>query len=245
MKTIITFAIAIAPTLALAAFDQCLNEFPNGTPPKIVAMPQPTQSLRDVCFEGFAVLHSGESKTPVYVVERLNRARIQDAGDEQRTDRFYPEARLPSKDRAQLEDYKGSGYDRGHMAPAADMPNPTAMAQSFSLANIVPQASDHNRGIWAKNIEKPTRQFATRAQGDVFVFTGPVFKDKPAATIGAGKVWIPSHIYKLVYDATTRKAYAYWTQNKNEERMSAPISYQELVHRTGIEFLPGLDVKQN
>lgn len=238
MQKIILAALVLAPTFAQAQFSQCLDHFPQKKLPKVVDVQQPKQMLRELCFDSFAVLHSGESKTAVYVVEKLNRARIQDAGDENRTDRFYPEARLPSKERATLDDYKGSGYDRGHMAPAADMPNPNAMAQSFSLANMVPQAPENNRGIWAKNIEKPVRQYAMRADGDVFVFTGPVFKDKPAKVIGPGKVWVPTHLFKLVYDQQTRKSWAYWVENKDDARMGEPISYQELVARTGIEFLP-------
>ncbi|MDD2223668.1 MAG: DNA/RNA non-specific endonuclease [Pseudomonas sp.] len=238
MQKIILAALVFAPTVAQAQFSQCLDNFPGKKLPALVDVVQPKQMLRELCFDGFAVLHSGESKTALYVVEKLNRARIVDAGDEERTDRFYPEARLPSRERAQLEDYRGSGYDRGHLAPAADMPNPNSMAQSFSLANMVPQAPDHNRGIWAKNIEKPVRQYAMRAAGDVFVFTGPVFKDKPAKAIGAGKVWVPTHLYKLVFDQQTGKSWAYWTENTDNARMSQPISYQELVARTGIEFLP-------
>lgn len=231
--------LLVVPLAAQAAFDDCLDQFPNRTPPRLAARPQ----LRDICFDSFAVLHSGQSKTPVYAAERLNQARLQDARDEVRTNRFYPEARLPASERAQLEDYKDSGFDRGHMAPAADMPTPDAIAQSFSLANMVPQAPDLNRGIWARAVEHATRQYAMRAKGDVYVFTGPVFQRKPVKTIGDGKVWVPSHIYKLVYDAQSRKAWAYWVENKDSARMSKPISYKELVRRTRIEFLPGLQVR--
>ncbi|WP_350355235.1 DNA/RNA non-specific endonuclease [Comamonas antarctica] len=191
--------------------------------------------LRALCYEAFAVLHNGESKTPVYVVQRLNRAAVDDA-DEKRTNKFFADARLPRSERAELDDYKRSGYSRGHMAPAGDMPTARAMAQSFSLANMVPQAMKHNSGPWAR-IEKDTRSYAHRAQGDVFVFTGPVF-DHHSSAIGNGQVRVPSHLYKLVYDATTHRSWAYWQANDDAERVSKPISYEELVQRTGIEFLP-------
>lgn len=95
------------------------------------------------------MLHSGATKTPVFVAQRLNRQSIEDA-DEKRAKRFFADARLPSGERAELEDYKGSGYSRGHLAPAGHMPTPSAMAQSFSLANIVPQNAKHNSGAWSK-----------------------------------------------------------------------------------------------
>jgi endonuclease G len=240
MSRLIYFAL---PTLLLsistashATFDACRDDFPDRTPPKVSTSPGQT---RDLCMSDFAILHSGKSKTPVFVVEKLNRARLIDAQDEERTDKFYEEARLPNAHRSRLADYKGSGYDRGHLAPAADMPTPEAMAQSFSLANMVPQAPENNRGIWAKNVEKSTRQYAMRAKGDVFVFTGPVFPDQPE-TIGAGRVWVPSHLYKLVYDAAENRAWAYWVANRDDARMSRPISYEELVRRVGIAFLPGI-----
>lgn len=240
MKKLTILATLLTPTLAFAAFDQCRDYFPNRTVPAIESF---RPRLQDLCFDSFAVLHSGESKTPVYVVEKLNRARITDAGDEQRTDKFYAEARLPSADRAQLDDYKGSGYDRGHMAPAADMPTANAMAQSFSLANMVPQSPENNRGVWAKSVEKPVRQYVMRAAGDVFVFTGPVFADGAHGAVGSGKVWKPTHLYKLVYDQTAGKAFAYWIENTSDAHMSVPISYHELVQRVRIEFLPGVVLK--
>ncbi len=77
-----------------------------------------------------------------------------------------------------------------------------------------------------------------RAKGDVYVITGPVFDSRPEA-VGPGKVWVPTHLYKLVYDATTGRAWAHWIENSDEARAGKPISYEELVERTGIEFLPG------
>ena len=75
---------------------------------------------------------------------------------------------------------------------------------------MVPQSMKQNSGPWAR-IEKDTRSYASRAKGDVYIITGPVFDPKPS-TVGDNKV----------------------------ARVSKPISYAELVKRTGIEFLPGV-----
>lgn len=219
------------------SFAQCPDFFASGRPPAISAQ----QKLRELCYEAFAVLHSGTTKTPVFVAQRLNRQSIED-GDEKRSNRFFADARLPTAERAELEDYKRSGYSRGHMAPAGDMPTPTAMAQSFSLANIVPQDPKHNGGAWAK-IEQDTRHYVRRAKGDVFVITGPVFAPD-APEIGTSRVKVPAYLYKLVYDASTERAWAHWQQNREGETVRRPISYEELVKRTGIEFLPDIAVKQ-
>jgi endonuclease G, mitochondrial len=229
------FALAFACGAAHAGdFGACRDEFANGMPPVIphVKALEP----RALCFDEFAVLHSGLSHTPVYVAERLNGRLLLDARYNHRTNRFFADARLPRSERAELDDYRGSGFDRGHMAPAADMATEEAMAQSFSLANMVPQAPINNRKAWA-SIEKATRHYAMRAAGDVYVITGPVF-DKGPMTIGADHVWVPQHLFKLVYDPATHRAWVHWLDNTNEARSGKPISYEELVKRTGIEFLP-------
>lgn len=112
------------------------------------------------------------------------------------------------------------------------------MAQSFSLANIVPQNAQHNSGAWAK-IEKDTRHYVRRAKGDVYVITGPVFTED-SLRIGNNGVMVPTYLFKLVYDQSTNRAWAHWQQNQEGERVSRPISYEELVKRTGVESLPGL-----
>lgn len=212
-------------------FAQCRQHFANGKPPVIQF--QQDVKPRALCFDGFAVLHSGKRHTPIYVAERLNKAILKNKIN--RSNKFYEEARLPRSERSTLDDYRDSGFDRGHMAPAADMGTENAMAQSFSLANMVPQAPINNRKAWAK-IEKDTRKYVMRAAGDVYVITGPVY-DANAATIGAGNVWVPQHLFKLVYDPSTKRSWAHWIDNTDEARAGKPISYQELVKRTEIEFL--------
>lgn len=197
--------------------------------------------LRELCYSAFAVLHSGNTRTPVWVAERLNRHSVQDAQDEKRTDKFFADARLPSSERAELSDYSRSGYSRGHMAPAADMPNAEAMAQSFSLANMVPQDPKQNGGPWAR-IEQDTRRYAQRAKGDVYVITGPVFSPDDRS-IGSNQVRVPAYLYKLVYDAESRRAWAHWQPNTPDAKVSKPITYGELEARIGVELLPGAEIR--
>jgi len=226
-------ASAPAPTGALVQtrFPACRQFFPGGRPPEVSS----ASGLRELCFSGFAVLYSGHTKTPVFVAERLNRRTLARGEGLQRTDRFYAEARLPKTERAELADYHGSGYARGHMAPAGDMSSAASMAQSFSLANMVPQNPRQNSGPWNR-IEQDTRKYAMRAAGDVYVFTGPVYSAGPAA-IGAG-VAVPAYLYKVVYDATSGRAWVHWQSNRPDAKAGPPIAYDEFVRRTGLRLLP-------
>lgn len=216
------------------SFKECPQHFAGGRAPITPAAPK----LRALCFDAFAVLHSGNTKTPVYVAERLNRQILLASKGLHRSDKFYAEARLPRSERAELDDYRRSGWSRGHMAPAGDTGTPEAMAQSFSLANMVPQDPRQNSGPWAK-IEEDTRRYVMRARGDVYVITGPVF-DAGARTIGAGQVAVPSHLFKLVYDPSTGKRWAHWLPNGLDASVGPPISYEEVVRRTAMNLLPSL-----
>ena len=219
--------VAISASLnALAAFEDCKDLFP------AQQIPTCPQAGRDLCFDSFAIYYSPQDKKPIYTVEKLNREQLS-APHPRRSNQFYEEARLPFSERALLSDYRGSGFDRGHNAPAGDMSNERSMAQSFSLANMMPQARQNNQGIWAKNVEEPTRAYVKRAAGDIYVFTGSIGN---RGSIGRSHITIPSHLYKLVYDSNKNLAWAYWIENTNEASMTPPISYQELVQKTGIDF---------
>lgn len=198
-------------------FAQCADFFPGGSPMDVRRV-DARWKPRALCSGRYAVLYSGLTKTPLLVIERLSRAQLADARDEARTNEFFSDPRIPSGERAQLSDYAGSGYDRGHMAPAADMPDRTAMAQSFVLSNMVPQDAFNNREVWSK-IESDTRKFARRADGYVYVFTGPQFKAAPQKTIGRGQVWVPSHLFKLVYDEASGRSWAHLLPNTSDARV--------------------------
>lgn len=231
-----TAATPAMPTSNAPGFAGCPGFFPGGHAPRLPADAAGWKT-RELCYDSFAVLHSGATRTPVYSVERLTRAQIQDAKDEERTNVFFADARLPKAERAELSDYVGSGFDRGHMSPAGDQPNAQSMAQSFSLANMIPQAPKNNQKTW-RNVESSTRKYVQRAQGNVFVFTGPAFTEN--AGVLKGRVVVPSHLYKLVYDEAANRAWAYWLPNTDDARMGPPIDYAEFTRRLGFEMLPGL-----
>lgn len=222
----------------LNSFDDCVDKFPEETPFSAGIVPQRMQTM-ELCSDNFAVLYSKTSKTPLVVVERLNARLLQDAKGEERTNAFYADPRIPAQYRAELSDYRGSKLDRGHLSPAADAPDALSMAQSFALSNMVPQDPTHNRKIWNK-VERDVRKFAQRVDGDVYVFTGPLF-DQGHKTIGANKVWVPTRLFKLVYDKTSQRAWAYVMVNGNEA-IQRPVDYQTFVKETGLHLLGDLPV---
>jgi len=223
-----------------ASFDGCADLFPAAQPINTATVPATLKPLA-LCSDNFAVLYSQTSKTPLVVVERLNARQLQDAKGEERTNQFYPDPRIPKGARAELSDYRGQhpAVDRGHQSPAADAPSTNAMAQSFALSNMVPQDPTNNRKIWSK-VEADVRKFAKRADGNVYVFTGPLF-DPGYSTIGGNKVWVPTRLFKLVYDVSSKRAWAYVLPNA-ETRIEKPMDYATFVKTTGLKLLGNLPV---
>jgi endonuclease G len=224
-----------SPAQRRPGFDACVDQFPEEKPLALGLVPSSMKPLA-LCSDQFAVLYSQTSKTPLIVVERLNAQRLAQAQGEVRSDNFFADPRIDHAGRADLADYRGQhpAVDRGHQSPAADAPTAQAMAQSFSLSNMVPQDPVNNRKIWNK-VEQDVRKFARRAKGDVFVFTGPLF-DGDHETVGRGKVWVPTHLFKLVYDVASGRAWAYVLPN-NETAIEAPMDYQAFVARTRLPLL--------
>ncbi|WGK68343.1 DNA/RNA non-specific endonuclease [Candidatus Haliotispira prima] len=115
----------------------------------------------------------------------------------ERNDR-YRQDKLVKTVSAQLSDYKASGYDRGHLAPAADMSfSGVAMDESFYLSNISPQLPSFNRGIW-KELEALFRNWAGK-YGTLYIITAGILKGE--ANVGANHVLVPGAYYKIAYDA--------------------------------------------
>ena len=122
------------------------------------------------------------------------------------------------------------------MAPSGDMATPTSMAESFSLANMVPQHPAPNRCLW-QGIETSVRRFAAD-EGDVYVVTGPVFAGEIIERIG-GRVLVPTSVYKAVYAPRRGTAAAYLAPNGPGMAWRAVI-LTELREIAGVEVFPGV-----
>lgn len=235
---------AIAVSLsgnALAAPAGCKHHYLGGQRPEITHPPL-SQQARELCFKGFGVVHSGVARAPLWSAERLTREAVLQAKTLQREDVFHEEDRLPLEERATLADFARSGYDRGHLAPSGDMPSQRTQGESFSLANIIAQHPTSNQTIWSE-IESAVRTFARR-QGEIFVITGPLFHGDSAKRLN-GRVLVPSHVYKVVYDVASGRAAAYLVTN-DASRGYRVVSVADLEKWAGIDFFPEMSasVKQ-
>jgi DNA/RNA endonuclease G, NUC1 len=201
--------IAAIAAPASAAPTGCPEKFAGGEAPDIVNERLLSRAA-ELCYDEFAVLHSGLTKTPVWAAQHLTADAVVAGRAVEREDNFHPEPSLPEDQRAELSDYSGSGYDRGHLAPAADFATHEGQAQSFSLANIIPQTPENNRVLW-RDIESITRDLAIR-HGEVYVVTGPMFIGDTLDAL-AGRVVVPTHVFKAIYVPATGEAGAYVTTN--------------------------------
>lgn len=216
-----------------AAPTQCNNIYYGNEAPDIVNA-KLTPKTKELCYSTFAVMHSGVSRTPLYVGEHLTRAGLNSKSE--RTNDFHPEDKLSYDERAELNDYARSGYDRGHMAPAADMSSEQSEHECFTLANMIPQNQENNRGIWA-HIEGATRNLA-KDRGELYVVTGPIFIGSNLQRIG-GRVLVPTKIYKAIYDPSSGFASAYIVDNANGDNYQV-ISIAQLEQLSGLKLFPKL-----
>ena len=168
-------------------------------------------------------------------------------GDEERSSSFYADPKV-STGSATNDDYKGSGYDRGHLAPAGDMGySAITMKESFYYSNMSPQAPSFNRGIW-KKLESQVRDWSKN--GDtLLVIKGPVLSDSmQLEKIGPNEVRIPKSYYKIVVKKTIKGYTAIGFILPNEasksDLNSFVVTLDEIEKRTGLDFLPNLSKKE-
>lgn len=235
----VVFTVLIGISSAHADdLSQCSQSFYGGVYPEFTN-PKLSNNTQALCMDGFAVMYSGVSRTPLWSAEYLDRKRLQQAKEIDREDSFHEESRLPKSMRAKLSDYSGSGYDRGHLAPNGNMANRSQQYDSFSLANIAPQSPRNNRYIW-RNIESATR-YLTQQYGEVYTITGVAFTSKKTKQL-ADRVLVPSHFFKAVYIPASNQAGVYYAPNDESERIEV-ISLDELTVKIGIDVLPVLDAQ--
>lgn len=167
-------------------------------------------------------------------------------GEEERSSSFYPDKKVLTGS-ATNEDYKGNGYDRGHLAPAGDMGySAITMKESFFYSNMSPQAPSFNRGIW-KKLESQVRDWSKN--GDtLLIITGPILSDSlQLKKIGPNEVRIPKSYYKIIVKRiqTGHTAIGFILPNEasNEDLSAFVVSIDEIERRTGLDFLPNVSSK--
>jgi endonuclease G len=189
----------------------CLDQFYRDAPPYLMKDSLNKHSY-PLCFNGFNVMYSGVSKTPLWVAEALTPSRLSQKIP--REDSFHEETRVN-----------------------ADMPNKEAQFDSFSLANMVPQAPKNNQQVW-RELEEATRALAVKQKQDVYVVTGPVFAAKKLKTIGKGVI-VPTAVFKALYLPKTGAAGAYYAPNDNSQQVKI-VSICYLEEQLGINLFPQL-----
>ncbi len=190
------------------------------------------------CRVGYATQFDPATKTPLWVAEVLKIENLKSSVASRENESFVPDPNIPNPAQASQKDYHASGYDQGHMAPAADMKfNALAMTQSFYYSNIVPQVGNNmNRGIW-QELEKKTRSLAIRNDG-AYVVTGPIFEEN-RGTIGHSKVSIPSHLFKIIYFPKQKEIIAFLMPNA-----PLPKTFKLNIDGSVMDTRSDLEVKQ-
>jgi len=156
----------------------------------------------------------------------------------ERSNKFSPDP-LIAPETANTHDYTKSGFDRGHLAPAADMKySETAMRECFYLSNISPQAPKFNRGIW-KKLEEKVRDWASKTN-QIFIVTGPILNNHLVNKIGREhQITVPEYFFKAVVDTNKMGngiAFVMKNQGSQLPLKTFAITIDSLEHLTGRNF---------
>ena len=249
-KTIIGTTIillAIALFFILRKYISNVNVKPPDLVLKIsdVSQGYPHDNLNDTLlkYTGFTISYNEDNEEPAWVAYILTRAEVQ-GGNQVRSENFRPDKNV-STGSATLKDYSGSGYDRGHMAPAADMKwSKEAMSESFLMSNMTPQDQGFNRGIWGR-LEAKVRDWAV-SNDSLLVISGPVLRGIKKH-IGTDKVGVPEYFFKVIADisAPTYKVIAFVLKNKSAtgEIYNYAVTIDSVERITGFDFFPNMKDK--
>jgi endonuclease G len=189
----------------------------------------------------FLLCHDSDAKTSAWVGYELKPQQLLRVA--QRPRRFRSDTAL-SRPGAADADYRHTGFSRGHLAPVADFSwSEEAVRATFLLSNAVPQRQRVNAGRWAQ-VEAAVRSLAARSDA-AFVFTGPIFPADPAR-IGAGRVAVPSHLFKVVLAVKGDRKSMFAAIVPNVDHVPEPLAHfltsvDEVERQTGLDFFSGLD----
>ncbi len=206
-------------------------------------MPSPLKnSAEQIMYKtAYTVSYNKKMKIPNWVAWELTPERLVER--ESRTNEFLPDPELPTDEAVTTNDYKGSGYDRGHMCPAGDNKyRYRAMMESFYMTNMCPQIHSLNSGDW-KELEEKCRTWAKR-EGKIYIVCGPILYKQKHKTIGRKQqVVVPEAFFKVVL-AMNKKPKAIGFIYKNEKTNRPMRSYVNSIDQveriTGIDFFPNL-----
>lgn len=192
-----------------------------------------------VChYSGFTSYFNPDTHIPNCVAYEIIESET--TGDEPRKKSFEADHTIDGC--AESSDYRNSGYDRGHMAPAADMKwSKEAMEESFLMTNICPQVKSLNSGIWHR-LEQRVREWAAR-DSSIIVVCGPIFTPgKPVEQIGEIGVAVPHRFFKALYAPGRNIGIAFIFDNdkvKGELRKYA-VTIDSVERETGLDLFYNL-----
>jgi len=201
---------------------------------------KPKADLDLIDHEGYALQYSEQHEQAIWIGYVLTKDET--VKRYERTDRFIEDPMVKTGS-ATIADYKGSGYDRGHLAPAADMSwSEIAMRESFYFSNMSPQDPSFNRGIW-KKLEAQVRSWAI-IYDSIYIVTGPILEEG-LATIGTNQVSVPTYYYKAILDfrEERKQGIAFILKNETSHLTleSFAISIDSLERVSGLDFYPFLN----
>lgn len=185
----------------------------------------------------YRICYSNEHRQSLWTVHLLTLNSVQ--GSTHRTNDYRKDYDL--EDGVGSKDYRYSGYDRGHLVPAADMKlNHTSMSETFYMTNMSPQNSRFNSGIW-RSLEGHIRKLV-KTLGEAWVVTAPVISaNDPAIASG---VTVPGHFYKVIYFEKSDLMLAFMIPNTSEKGKTIfdyQYSVDEIESFTGLDFFSSLD----
>ena len=229
--------------LYLAVVLLCCCACPQVAPPAPAGLELPAIGPKEqvVQYQGYVSSYNTKTLIPNWVAYELTEEETY--GDATRQDLIFSMDRNFKGKQAMREDYTGSGWTKGHMAPAADFFwDQDAMAETFYFMNVCPQREELNNKDW-QYLEKQVRRWA-REFGRVWVITGPIVGDNRYGTIGANHVVVPDAFFKavLAQDGSDYQGIGFVMQNdKNRYYLEkCAISIDDLELLTGMDFYPAL-----